>query len=595
MIKLNKKQIKQKIKFIQQYIEAENASTGSKLDANANVSHKNLATLSSELNKDINIQVNRELVKNKIKKLFGKKLAKEYIRQIENKEIYIHDETSLMPYCVSISMYPFLLKGLTELGGESKAPKHINSFCGSFVNLVFAISSQFAGAVATVEFLMYFDYFARKDYGDNYLETHKKEIENHLQHVVYALNQPASARNYQSVFWNISIYDKPYFEAMFGNFTFPDNDFTKPNYESIDKLQRFFMNWFNNERQKTLLTFPVVTSASLNDGDEFIDKDFSDFIADEQSKGNSFFVFTSKNAHALSSCCRLKNDVSDNINDFSYSLGAGGVATGSINVITINMNRLIQDKRSLEAEVKKIHKYQVAYRALIEEYLNLNLLAPYTAGFISLDKQFLTIGVNGLLEGAEYLGFDIDNNTDYKEFIANELKIISDLNKEASKKYGYKFNTEFVPAENLGVKFSKWDKEDGYFVPRDCYNSYLYKVEDDLSVIDKFTLHGEDTSKFLDGGSAFHCNLEETPTKETFKKLNLIAVKEGCEYFCYNIKITICNDCDTIDKRTLIKCPKCKSKNVDYGTRVIGYLKRVSSFSKDRQKEALKRYYTNEI
>ena len=133
-------------------------------------------------------------MKRQIASLFGEELANEYTRQIEAHEIYVHDETSLKPYCVSISMYPFLFDGLTKLGGESRAPKHLESYCGEFVNLVFAISSQFAGALATVEFLMYFDHFAKKDYGEDYLKTHKELIENHLQHVVYAINQPAAAR-----------------------------------------------------------------------------------------------------------------------------------------------------------------------------------------------------------------------------------------------------------------------------------------------------------------------------------------------------------------------------------------------------------------
>jgi len=592
MIRLSQDQIQNKIDYIQHYINSTNAANGSKLDANANVTSKNLATLSAEINKDINIQVNRTLVSNKITELFGIELAEEYNRQIESHEIYIHDETSLMPYCTSINMWSFLEKGLTDLGGESAAPKHLSSFCGSFVNLVFAVSSQFAGAVATVEFLMYFDYFARKDYGDNYLDTHAYEVANHLQHVVYAINQPAAARGYQSVFWNISIYDRPYFEAMFGNFSFPDKDCTKPTYEGLHGLQKFFMKWINKEREKSILTFPVITSACLTTDEGLVDSDYEDFVAQEYAEGNSFFTFMSKNAHALSSCCRLKNDVSDSINDFSYSLGAGGVATGSINVITINYNRLVQDGRSIKEQVDKIHKYQIAYRALIEDYQAGGLLNVYDAGFISLDKQFLTIGVNGMVEAAEYLNLEISNNEPYTSWVSDQLKQIADLNSAKAKETGYKFNTEFVPAENLGVKFAKWDKADGYQVLRDCYNSYLYLVEDEsISVLDKFALHGSETSQFLDGGSAYHCNLETTPNAEAFKKLFKVAAKEGCEYFCFNVKITICNECGTIDKRTLTSCPKCGSTDIDYGTRVIGYLKRVSAFSSDRQAEAALRHY----
>jgi ribonucleoside-triphosphate reductase len=588
MIRLTDQQVDKKISFIDNYINSANAADGSKVDANANVTSKNIATMEAELNKDINIQVNRALVSRKIEELFGKETANEYIRQIEDHEIYVHDETSLKPYCVSISMYPFLFDGLTKLGGESLAPQHLESFCGEFVNLVFAISSQFAGALATVEFLMYFDHFAARDYGKDYLETNTDIIANHLQHVVYAVNQPAAARGYQSVFWNISLYDEAYFNSMFGDFVFPD--MKKPKWESVKRLQEFFMKWFNQERTKAILTFPVVTAAMLvNDGVP-VDTEFTEMCAQELSEGNSFFIYQSENADSLASCCRLRNEISDNT--FSYSLGAGGVATGSINVITLNMNRLVQKRANIKEEVQKIHKYQVAYRTLIEEYKQAGLLPVYQAGYISLDKQFLTIGINGMVEAAESQGFVASNNDNYKNFVNSYLKEIFDENKKAKEKYGYMFNTEFVPAENLGVKNAKWDKEDDLFVPRDCYNSYFYAVEDNnTNSLDKIILHGEEIIKYLDGGSALHLNLEEAPNQEGFVKLIHATAKAGCNYFCFNIKITVCRECNHIDKKTKYKCEKCSSENVDHATRVIGYLKKVASFSSDRQKEHNLRHY----
>ena len=588
MIRLHPEQLNQKLSFIDEYIQAKNAADGSKLDANANVTQKNIATMEQELMKDFFVQINRAKISGKIHELFGQDLADEYLRQIEAHEIYVHDETSLKPYCVSVTMYPFLREGLSKLGGESQAPKHLASFCGSFINFVFAVSSQFAGAVATVEFLTYFDYFARKDFGDNYLETHRKEIENHLQQVVYSINQPAAARGYQSVFWNISIYDQYYFDAMFGNFVFPD--FERPNWESTAKLQRFFMRWFNQERTKAILTFPVVTAAMLTEQGKCKDSSFADEVAQELAEGNAFFIYQSDNPDSLASCCRLRNEIADHT--FSYSLGAGGVATGSINVITINMNRLVQDGRDLATEVSKIHQYQYAYRKLMEEYLAAGMLPVYDAGFISLDKQFLTIGINGMVEAAESQGLTVGYNPEYMAFVQERLKIIFQANQAASKKYGVKFNTEFVPAENLGVKNAKWDKADGYFVPRECYNSYFYVVEDEeINALDKFLLHGKELIEWLDGGSALHLNLDEALPQSGYRSLLDIAAKTGCNYFCVNVKITICNECQHIDKRTRHQCAKCGSSNIDYGTRVIGYLKRVSAFSSARQKEHGLRFY----
>ncbi len=581
-------QLQQKLDFIDQYVQSSNAADGSGLDANANVTHKNIATLEAELMKDGFIQVNRALVKNKIAELFGQSLADEYVRQIEAHEIYVHDETSLKPYCTSITMYPFLLDGLTKLGGESKAPKHIESFCGTFVNLVFAISSQFAGAIATVEFLTYFDYFARKDYGADYLNTHSKAIENHLQHVVYALNQPAAARGYQSVFWNISLYDEYYFDAMFGEFMFPD--FSRPVWSSVNGLQQFFMRWFNQERKKAVLTFPVITAAMLTQDNQVKDQDFGHFCAEQMSEGNAFFVYQSDSADSLASCCRLRSEFSDNT--FSHTLGAGGVATGSVNVITLNMNRLVQQKQPLKTQIKKIQRYQVAYRALMDDYQRNGLLSVYDAGFISLDKQFLTIGINGLAEAAEFCGLEVGYNEAYQTFVSDQLKVIYDCNKEAKSRYGYAFNTEFVPAENLGLKNAKWDRKDGLVVNRDCYNSYFYIVEDDsINHLDKFLLHGREMIRYLDGGSALHLNLDEHLTAHNAFKLLNVAAKTGCNYFCTNVRITICNECEYIDKRTLYHCTECGSDNVDHGTRVIGYLKRVSAFSEGRRAEHQRRVY----
>lgn len=595
----NKKQ------FIKDYAKASNAATGSKYDANANVTEKNIVTLNGELFKGDIIKVNRTILTDKIREMYGEDLAKEYIQMLESHVLYKHDETSIMPYCVAITMYPFLLEGLQPIGGLSAKPKNLDSFCGMFVNLVFAISSQFAGAVATGEFLMYFDYFARKEWGDDYwkrpeemVDKHRnidKTLEQKFQQIVYSINQPAAARNFQSVFWNISYFDKYYFEGLFGEFVFPDG--TKPMWDSLNWLQKKFMSWFNEERTKCILTFPVETVALLTDGEDIRDKEWADFTAEMYSKGHSFFTYTSDSADSLSSCCRLRNEVSDN--QFSYSLGAGGIATGSKSVMTLNINRLVQDAVNkgydmidyLRSQVQKVHKFQTAYNELLKDYLKDGLLTVYTAGFINLKKQYLTVGVNGVIEAAEFLGIEVSDNDTYREFMQSILKTISDENRKAKTKE-LMFNTEFVPAENLGVKHANWDRKDGYFVPRDCYNSYFYAVEDtSLTIFDKFKLHGKEYVKYLDGGSALHMNLEEHLTKDQYRNLLKVAAVNGTNYFTFNIPNTICNDCGHIDKRYLHECPKCGSKNIDYATRIIGYLKRISNFSEARQKEASKRYY----
>ena len=585
---LNKKVIDDKIKFINEYKNAINPAEGSAVDSNANVTQKTIASLEAELYKDFSIQLNREMMVRRLKELFGEELAEEYIEDINSHLIYVHDETSMKPYCASISLYPFLLEGTKCIGGVSTAPKNLQSFNGSLVNFIYQVASNFAGAVATVEYLMYFDWFARKDYGDTYLETHWKEIKQELQGVVYAMNQPASARGDQSVFWNISVFDKYYFEAMFGEFYFPDG--SKPSWESLSKLQDYFMAFFRKERKRAVLTFPVVTVAMLTEGDEPKDKTFANKCSIEMSKGNSFFVYMSDNADSLSSCCRLRNELVDN--EFSYTLGAGGISTGSFEVITINFNRLMQSDETLSNLVERVHKYLVAYRSLILEDINKGLLPAYTAGLISLDKQFGTIGLNGVLEGYEYLATN-GSTMSYDKYLCDMLGSIKWMNTQAHNKYGFRFNTEFVPAENLGVKNAKWDKKDGLYVSRDCYNSYFYPVEDtSFSILDKVEMYRKEIVDNLDGGSALHLNLEHLPSVEQANTLFKLMATHGVNYWTFNVLSTICDKCGTIDPNTLSACKSCGNTELDYGTRIIGYLKRISSFSKARQKEAGLRYYT---
>jgi ribonucleoside-triphosphate reductase len=599
----------QKLQFLSEYCDSVNAATGSKYDANANVEHKNIATLIGELPKSNFIRLNRRLLTDRIKKMYGKKLADEYIDKLTHHFIYKNDETSLANYCASITMYPWLIDGTKSIGGNSTAPTNLKSFCGGFVNMVFMVSSMLSGACATPEFLMYMNYFLGKEYGVDYYtrvdqqadmslkqRTLDKVITDYFEQIVYTLNQPTGARNYQAVFWNVAYYDRYYFESIFGEFYFPDG--SKPDWAGLSWLQKRFMKWFNKERTKTMLTFPVETMALLTDKEgNCLDQEWGDFTAEMYSEGHSFFTYMSDNADSLSSCCRLRNEITDN--GFSYTLGAGGVSTGSKSVLTINLNRCIQYAVNHKLDyleylggiIDLCHKVQLAYNENLKELQKAGMLPLFDAGYINIARQYLTIGINGLVEAAEFMGLRITPNDEYKNFVQGILGLIEKYNKQYRTK-DVMFNCEMIPAENVGVKHAKWDREDGYFVPRDCYNSYFYVVEDDsLSIIDKFKLHGTPYIEHLTGGSALHMNLEEHLSKQQYAQLLKVAAKEGCNYFTFNIPNTVCNDCGHIDKRYLKECPKCHSKNVDYMTRIIGYLKRVSNFSQARQEEAARRYY----
>lgn len=492
--------------FIRDYINASNASTGSKYDSNANVENKNVVTLGQELHKGKNIQQNRYIMQNKIKALYSKKLADQYIKDLETHVLYKHDESGTpgYPYCVAITMYPFLIDGLKNLGGQSKAPTDLKSYCGEFINLVYSVSSQFMGAVATPEFLMYMDYFIRKDYGEDYLDILDKQvelnrkgrtleqvIENCFQQVVHSMNMPAGNRGYQTVFWNVGYFDKNYFDGVFGEFIFPDG--TAPKWETLSWLQKKFMKWFNEERTKYVLTFPVETMAMLTDGHDIVDKEYADFTAEMWAEGHSFFCYLSDSPDSLSSCCRLRNSLKDGENDdehnhttHQFSMGTASVATGSKSVMTINLNRVIQNatrkyfeevegielEKGIQVDIKKVkdkellykyistgitemtervHKYQRAFNEIVKDFLNANMLDVYRAGFINMRKQYLTIGVNGLTDAAEFLSIEPNLNKDYEEFVNNILETINISNRK-DRTRDCMYNTEFVPKHTGHVK-----------------------------------------------------------------------------------------------------------------------------------------------
>lgn len=536
----------------------------------------------------------------------------EYIYDITTESHTFICNNILVHNCASITMYPWLLDGTKPIGGNSIAPTNLRSFCGGFINMVFMVSSMLSGACATPEFLMYMNYFIGLEYGQDYYKhadkvvdlskkqrTIDKIITDCFEQICYSINQPTGARNFQSVFWNIAYYDENYFKALFGNFYFPDG--SQPDWDSLNWLQKRFMKWFNKERTRSVLTFPVETMALLSENGDIKDKEYADFTAEMYAEGHSFFTYVSDNADSLSSCCRLRNQVQDN--GFSYTLGAGGVSTGSKSVLTINLNRCIQYGKKnfdnyldfLEDVVDTCHKVQICYNENLKELQDKGMLPLFDAGYINLKRQYLTIGVNGLVEAAEFLGIEINDNEKYREFVQGVLGLIETYNKKYySKDEGLMFNCEMIPAENVGVKHAKWDREDGYFVPRDCYNSYFYIVEDtDTNVLDKFRLHGKNYIEHLTGGSALHCNLEEHLSKAQYRQLLKVAAKEGCNYFTFNIPNTVCEECGHIDKRYLKECPHCHSKNITWITRIIGYLKKINSFSEARQKEAALRYYGN--
>lgn len=597
----------------------ENAATSSNTDPNANTAIKNVASLEAEVYKDENRLIQRQRMKDKLNELFPE-LAKQYEKDLNSHIIYTHDEASTpVPkfYCMAVSLYPLISEGVGNIDGVTPTPPNdLESFSGQLTNLIFTLSSQCKGAVAVGSYFIALNYYTIMEFGDKWYDkldlcatssyikiqrTVRDRIYKAFSQFVWGINQPAGNRSYQSPFTNISYFDKTYFEAMFGEFYYPDG--TKPEWKAVDTLQRLFMKWFNKLRTKAIVAFPVETFAMVHNGKDIIDKEYKDLCAEMYAEGHSFFTYISDSADSLASCCRLRNQVDKNT--FSPTSGLTGIMTGSCNVITLNINRIVQDcfknlihpddyskseinacwkyncgKDSLKYYLinilKRVYKYHIAYKTILYDWEDAGMFTCCNAGYIHIKKLYSTIGINGLNEAAEFLGLKVNNNKDYIEFLQLILSTIKEQNAKYSindKKRPFLFNSEVVPAESLASKNYNWDKKDNYFVPsnRNLYNSYFFLQSDNnISVLDKMYLHGNSTYQYTDGGSACHINLEEHLSKEQYLKLIDYAIKEGTSYFTFNIPNSKCEDCGYITKHPIIECPKCHSKNISQYVRIIG-------------------------
>lgn len=627
--------IKERIDYMDKYSQSnENAATSSETDANANVTMKNVANLEGEVYKTTNRVVQRQRMKDELNKLYPE-VAKQYEEDLNHHIIYTHDEATtpvLKQYCMAVSLYPLMTEGVGNIDGITpSAPNDLQSFSGQITNLIFLLSSQCKGAVAVGEYFIALNYYIVQEFGINWYEkldvvtatehcskqrTVRDAIYKAFKQFIYGVNQPAGNRSYQSPFTNVSYYDHTYFNSLFSDFCYPDG--TKPQWEAIDCLQRLFMKFFNKLRTKQILTFPVETMAMVYDPktNDIIDKDYKDFTAEMYAEGHSFFTYISDSADSLASCCRLRNELAENI--FNPTSGLTGVMTGSCNVITLNINRIVQDwfksiggvypmdrlstdfKSYLTSILERVYKYHIAFKTMLYDLEDRGMFAASNGGYIRVSKLYSTIGINGLNEAARFLCLEVSNNKDYIEFLQLVLGTIKEQNKLHSihdRKRPFLFNSEVVPAEGLGGKNYRWDKEDGYVVPEDenLYNSYFYNAHDDTSVLDKFILHGRQTYQYTDGGSAAHINLEDHLSKEQYLKLIDFAIVNGTNYFTFNIPNSKCDECGYITKHPITECPKCHSKNITQYTRVIGYLRPIKSFGKDRQIEANKRVYSKDV
>ena len=624
--------IRERLDYMDKYANSgDNASTSSETDSNANVTMKNVANLEGEVYKVTNRRIQRQRMKDKLNEMFPEEddLGKQYIKDLENWIIYTHDEASspvLKPYCMAATLFPLMAEGVGVIDGVTPTPPNdIQSFSGQVTNLVFLLSASAKGAIALGDYFIALNYYVIAEYGPNWYDkldvntttehclkpmTIRRAIRKGMKQFIYGVNQPAGNRSYNSPFSNCSYYDKTYFKSIFEDFYYPDG--TKPEWKAIDTLQRIFMELHRELRLVKPLTFPVTTFAMVHDGNDVIDKEYKDLCAEEWAKGGSFFCYLSNNPSALASCCRVLNEMSENT--FSSTTGMTGIMTGSCNVITLNINRIVQDwcksiggiptvgnqhdslKFYLTNILERVYKYHIAYKTMLYDLEEKGMFSPSNGGYIYMKKLYSTIGLIGYTEAAQFLGMSVSNNEEYIDFLRLVFGTVKEQNKLHSirdKKRPILFNSEAIPGEGLGVKLYEHDKADGYWVPenQNLYNCYFYNPWDNTSILDKFILHGKQVAPYCDGGQALHANLDAHLSKTQYLKLIDFAIEQGTNYFTFNIPISECKKCGHVVNAPIEKCPKCGSENIDYWTRIIGYLRPISAFSNPRKIEQKKRVY----
>ena len=538
--------IQSRLDYMDKYSNSNtNAATASETDSNANVAMKNVANMEGEVYKVQNRLVQRTRMKKRLKELFPE-VADQYEVDLNNHIIYAHDEASspaVKNYCMAATLYPMMLEGTGNIDGVTPcAPNDIQSFSGQVTNLVFLLSSQVRGAVALGDYFVALNYYVIAEFGSdwyNHLDTVtstsickntrtvKDTIRKGMKQFIYGVSQPAGNRSYNSPFSNLNFFDSYYFESMFKDFYYPDG--TKPEWKAIDTLQRMFLELHRELRLIKPLTFPVTTMCLLHDGNDVVDKEYKELCADELSKGSSFFIYLSDSSDSVASCCRVRNEITDNT--FSSTTGLTGIMTGSSNVITLNFNRIVQDwfktqscdKQSIDWTnendpyrqslcnyivniLERVYKYQIAFKSLVYDAEDKGMYSSSNAGYIYSKKLYSTIGFLGYCEAAEFMGLQVNYNKPYVSFIQTLLKTIEDQNKIHSihdKKRPCVFNSEGIPGEDLAVKLYNWDKEDGYVVPEDqnLYSSYFFKQWDPkISILDKLRLHGKEIASYCSGG-----------------------------------------------------------------------------------------------
>ena len=570
------------------------------IDSNANASSKDIASFRSEKGKSIDKVIAANKIFYEIKKKYGLKTAKEWLETEYTGGFYLHDfpSTTYVPYCYAYDLGRLAREGLFFLNNyNSQPPKHLTTFIDDVIEYISFMSNRSSGAVGIPNILVWTYYFWKKDCESGFIINNPDYyVRQSFQKLIYRLNQPFM-RIDQSAFVNVSIFDKEYYEALFGGLEFPDGSFAIDYTEEFIEHQKIFMEVVSKIRQENMFTFPVLTYSLLYKDGKFADEEFARWCSDHNCKWNDSNFFVSGDVTTLSNCCRLLSDTSK-LKGFINSIGGTALSIGSVKVNTINLVHIFYELGEEVTEKKYLNllkkrttlccKALDRVRYIIQRNIEKGLLPNYCNGGIEMDKQYCTVGILGLYETMEKFGYietDEFGNKFYTEKGMDFASKIFDVLNETKDNFTdeYSFNIESVPAEQAAVKLCAKDN-----ILYDVCDNFIYSNQW-IPLTEKCTINEKiRTSAILDnkcsGGAIAHINIDNNfpNTDMAWDMLNYIA-SQGVIYFCYNTKINVCkNHHGFVDSDI---CPECGEKACDTYQRVVGFLTPSKSYSKERFRE----------
>jgi len=563
------------------------------VDANSNVDDKTVVAYENELPKPFTRMNSLYLLWKYGKRLYGHEYANQMVEKELTGELYINDMSNVQkPYCMNFSTMDVLINGLPFVKKvKSGPPKHLSSFCGQIIHFTSYASNQILGAVGLADLLLVMSYFVKKEFAENptldvgYIW---RQVKQEMQSLIYSMNQPFRG-GLQSGFYNVSIYDRPFLEKLSEDYIFPDG--STLDIPLVQNMQAMFLDLMNETMEHSPITFPVTTACFCTDDDNnIIDESFLAFISKKNAKWAFINIYAGKTS-TLSSCCRLRSNNDNQYLGYTNSFGAGNTRIGSFGVCTLNLPRLaikahgdIQHfMRLLGENAEYAIRINHTRRYIIQRRISAHALPLYDYGFMDLQRQYATIGLNGIYECLRFLGHDI-LTPEGQALCGKILTFLNSVNDKADAEYHYAHNLEQVPAENSAIKLAQKDELLGYQTEYKLYSNQFVPLIATANMLDRIRLQGMFDSQFS-GGSILHINCDSPVTNpEDIAAMIRATVKSGCVYHAINYNLQKCEE-GHMSVGSNTRCPQCGKPITDNYIRVVGFIVNVKNFHHVRREE----------